>query len=271
MNIENILEEIDRLKDLTKKLGISKEEEKFFQDDFNLRYTYESNAIEGNTLTLMETKVVLEGITIGGKTLREHFEVINHHSAIHYMEDLVREKEPLNEYDIKSIHHLVLKGIDDDNAGKYRHCNVIIAGSKHIPPEHFEVHSKMQDFIKWYQKQEEHPIIKASRAHAILVGIHPFIDGNGRTSRLVMNLELLKAGYPAINIKHENKNDYFNALELAQQGDFSKFDNLVAKYSLATLQEKIQKLRNKMAHRISPQVRAEQEKKAQKQGRGIKK
>ena len=101
----------------------------------------------------------------------------------------------------------------------------------------------MQDFIHWYQEQELHPVIRASRAHAILVGIHPFVDGNGRTSRLVMNLELLKAGYPAINIKNENKLEYFNALELAHtKKDFSKFDNLVTICSLSTLQEKKQRL-----------------------------
>ncbi|WP_034583902.1 Fic family protein [Helicobacter pametensis] len=243
MNLEQILNEIDDLKNLIAQFEILEEEEKSFRQDFNLRYTYESNAIEGNTLTLMETKVVLEGVTIGGKSLREHFEVINHHDAIEFIEGLVGEKQPLNEYDIKSIHSLILKGIDDNNARTYRKCNVRISGSEHIPPEHFEVPSKMQDFIQWYQTQDLHPIIKASRTHAILVGIHPFVDGNGRTSRLVMNLELLKAGYPAINIKNESKFEYYNALELAHtKEDFSKFDVLVARYSLSTLQEKKQRL-----------------------------
>lgn len=242
MNLEETLKQIDELKNSIVQLEVS-EEEKSFRQDFNLRYTYESNAIEGNTLTLMETRVVLEGLAIGGKSLREHFEVINHHNAIEFIEGLAKEKQALSEYDIKSIHSLILKGIDDNNAGTYRKCNVKIAGSEHIPPEHFEVPSKMQDFTQWYQEQELHPIIRASRAHAILVGIHPFVDGNGRTSRLVMNLELLKAGYPAINIKNENKLEYFNALELAHtKKDFSKFDNLVTIYSLSTLQEKKQRL-----------------------------
>ncbi len=242
MNLEETLKQIDELKNSIVQLEVS-EEEKSFRQDFNLRYTYESNAIEGNTLTLMETRVVLEGLAIGGKSLREHFEVINHHNAIEFIEGLAKEKQALSEYDIKSIHSLILKGIDDNNAGTYRKCNVRIAGSEHISPEHFEVPSKMQDFTQWYQEQELHPIIRASRAHAILVGIHPFVDGNGRTSRLVMNLELLKAGYPAINIKNENKLEYFNALELAHtKKDFSKFDNLVTIYSLSTLQEKKQRL-----------------------------
>lgn len=242
MNLEETLKQIDELKNSIVQLEVS-EEEKSFRQDFNLRYTYESNAIEGNTLTLMETRVVLEGLAIGGKSLREHFEVINHHNAIEFIEGLAKEKQALSEYDIKSIHSLILKGIDDNNAGTYRKCNVRIAGSEHIPPEYFEVPSKMQDFIHWYQEQELHPVIRASRAHAILVGIHPFVDGNGRTSRLVMNLELLKAGYPAINIKNENKLEYFNALELAHtKKDFSKFDNLVTICSLSTLQEKKQRL-----------------------------
>lgn len=242
MNLEETLKQIDELKNSIVQLEVSEEEEKSLRQDFNLRYTYESNAIEGNTLTLMETRVVLEGLAIGGKSLREHFEVINHHNAIEFIEGLAKEKQALSEYDIKSIHSLILKGIDN-NAGTYRKCNVRIAGSEHIPPEHFEVPSKMQDFIQWYQEQELHPVIRASRAHAILVGIHPFVDGNGRTSRLVMNLELLKAGYPAINIKNENKLEYFNALELAHtKKDFSRFDNLVTIYSLSTLQEKKQRL-----------------------------
>lgn len=116
---------------------------KNLHEDLVLRWTYHSNAIEGNTLTLKETKVALEGITIGGKTLREHFEAINHKDAILFMEDLAQKEERLSEYSIKQIHSLILKNIDDENKGKYRTTNVIISGAEHKPPQSFEVQSKM--------------------------------------------------------------------------------------------------------------------------------
>ena len=117
---------------------------KNLHEDLVLRWTYHSNAIEGNTLTLKETKVALEGITIGGKTLREHFEAINHKDAILFIEDLAQKEERLSEYSIKQIHSLILKNIDDENKGKYRTTNVIISGAEHKPPQSFEVQSKMQ-------------------------------------------------------------------------------------------------------------------------------
>ncbi len=125
---------------------------KNLHEDLVLRWTYHSNAIEGNTLTLKETKVALEGITIGGKTLREHFEAINHKDAILLMEDLSQKEERLSEYSIKQIHSLILKNIDDENKGKYRTTNVIISGAEHKPPQSFEVQSKMQEFIKKYNE-----------------------------------------------------------------------------------------------------------------------
>lgn len=237
------LKHIDELQKFLSDHPFSKDLEQNLKEDFNLNYTYHSNAIEGNTLTLMETKVVLEGVTIGGKTLREHFEVINHHQAISYIESLVKDKSLLNENDIKSIHSLILKNIDDENAGKYRSCNVRISGAIHIPPTFFEVPMQMQDFAQWCSDEALtlHPVIRASRTHAKLVGIHPFIDGNGRTSRLVMNLELLKSNLPAINIKSDQKMDYFQALDVAHTThNYEKFDDLVVDYVLKTLQEKKQ-------------------------------
>ncbi len=122
-------------------------------EDLVLRWTYHSNAIEGNTLTLKETKVALEGITIGGKTMREHFEAINHREAIFFVEDLVNKNEPLSEWQIKSIHQLILKNIDDRNAGVYRKTNVIISGADHVPPDALRVESEMHRFISWYQTE----------------------------------------------------------------------------------------------------------------------
>lgn len=205
---------------------------KNLHEDLVLRWTYHSNAIEGNTLTLKETKVALEGITIGGKTLREHFEAINHKDAILFMEDLAQKEERLSEYSIKQIHSLILKNIDDENKGKYRTTNVIISGAEHKPPQSFEVQSKMQEFIKKYNENitKLHPIELASFVHIEFVKIHPFIDGNGRTSRLLMNLELIKAGFPPVVIKLEDRLEYYKALDIANnENDYKPFLELMKK------------------------------------------
>jgi len=201
------------------------------REDLIIHWTYHSNAIEGNTLTLNETKVALEGITIGGKSLREHFEVINHKEAILFVESLVQTDEALSEYSIKSLHSLILKNIDDTNAGSYRNTNVLISGATHRPPSSIEVASKMEAFIKWYKTKAQtlHPIERACRVHVDFVGIHPFIDGNGRTSRLLMNFELMKAGFPPIVLKVENRLAYYQALDTAHtSGDYKPFIALVS-------------------------------------------
>lgn len=205
---------------------------KNLHEDLVLRWTYHSNAIEGNTLTLKETKVALEGITIGGKTLREHFEAINHKDAILFMEDLAQKEDKLSEYSIKQIHSLILKNIDDENKGKYRTTNVIISGAEHKPPQSFEVQSKMQEFIKKYNENitKLHPIELASFVHIEFVKIHPFIDGNGRTSRLLMNLELIKAGFPPVVIELEDRLEYYKALDIAHtENDYKPFLELMKK------------------------------------------
>lgn len=200
-------------------------------DDLVLRWTYNSNAIEGNTLTLKETKVALEGITVGGKTMREHFEAINHREAIYYVESLVTKDEPLSEWQIKSIHQLILKNIDDKNAGIYRKTNVIISGADHIPPDAIHVASEMQAFINWYKKDSVtlHPVERAARVHADFVKIHPFVDGNGRTSRLLMNLELMKDGYPPVVLPVEKRLEYYEALDKAHtENDYEPFLSLIS-------------------------------------------
>ena len=204
---------------------------KNLKEDLILRWTYHSNAIEGNTLTLLETKVVLEGITVGGKALREHFEAINHRDAIYYVEDIIKKEEPFTEWQIRNIHQLILKNIDDDNAGRYRQQNVLISGASTNPPDHTLLNDKMAQFIDWYNTESAllHPIERAAKVHADFVGIHPFIDGNGRTSRLLMNLELMKAGYPPCVITVENRLAYYEALD--QWMAFGKpelFNQLVA-------------------------------------------
>lgn len=186
-------------------------------EDLVLRWTYNSNAIEGNTLTLKETKVALEGITVGGKTLREHFEAINHRDAIEWVESLITKNEALSEQTIRNINKIILTNIDDINAGAYRNINVTISGAKHIPPEHFSLSSEMSEFIKSYQNdwQKLHPIERSANLHIGLVKIHPFIDGNGRTSRLIMNFELMRAGFPAIVIPFDKRLAYYEALDKA--------------------------------------------------------
>jgi Fic family protein len=213
-----MFDEIDNKKSiLDSKRPLPEYTVKSIREHLLLEWTYNSNAIEGNTLTLIETKVVLEGITIGGKTLREHLEVINHRDAILYVEEIIKDNEFLTEWQIKNIHRLVLKGINDPYAGNYRDQKVIISGAKHTPPEPFLIKEQMEKLINWYNTDaiKLHPIERAAMLHIIFVGIHPFIDGNGRTSRLLLNLELMKNGYPPIVIRTENRFKYYNALDKA--------------------------------------------------------
>ena len=234
INISNdFFEELDEKKAiLDSKRPLPKETLKSLEENFKLEWTYNSNAIEGNTLTLKETKVVLEGITIGGKTMREHLEVINHKEAIEFLEELINDNSELSEMDIKNIHALVLKGIDDENAGRYRTENVIISGASHIPPESVVVPELMEKLIYRYDEWKEryHPIIVAALLHAEFVKIHPFIDGNGRTARLLMNFETMKNGYPPIIIKTKQRHKYYDALDKgAMIGNYTDFVKMVAK------------------------------------------
>jgi Fic family protein len=195
-----------------------------------LEWTYNSNAIEGNTLTLRETKVVLEGITVGGKSLREHFEVTNHHEAIHYVEDVVAKHELLSEWQIRNIHRLVLKGIDDEEAGRYRQENVVITGASTTPPDFLHLPQEMASMIEWYEAADGlHAIVRAAELHTRFVKIHPFVDGNGRTGRLLLNFELMKSGYPPAIIRKEDRLDYYNVLdEACVTGDYTGITQLVA-------------------------------------------
>lgn len=200
-------------------------------EDLVVRWTYHSNAIEGNTLTLQETKVVLEGITIGGRSMREHLEAINHREAIRFLETLVAEGRPLRETDIKSLHALILRGIDDANAGIYRNVNVRITGARHLPPDFLHLPEQMAAFAHWCcgEATKLHPVERAARIHSDFVKIHPFVDGNGRTSRLLMNLELLKAGFPPVVLPVERRLEYYEALDHAHvDGDLHPFVSLIA-------------------------------------------
>lgn len=196
-----------------------------------VEWTYNSNAIEGNTLTMSETKVVLEGITIGGKSIVEHLETINHREAILFLEEMVSNQDQLTEWNLKNIHALILKSIDDENAGKYRKENVLISGAKHMPPKHFELDYLMQKMIAEYNSewQKFHPIIRATLLHGEFVKIHPFIDGNGRTARLLLNFELMKNGYTSIIIRRDQRADYYDVLDLAHTTmNYGSFIKLVS-------------------------------------------
>lgn len=195
-----------------------------------LEWTYHSNAIEGNTLTLRETKVVLEGITVGGKTLREHFEAINHRDAILYVEEIVSKAEALSEWQIRNIHGLVLKSINDREAGRYRRENVVIAGASTMPPDFLHLPAEMAALIDWYEKAGAmHPVERAAELHTRFVKIHPFVDGNGRTGRLLLNFELMKAGFPPAIIRKEDRLAYYDALDKAcVSGDYGDIARLVA-------------------------------------------
>ncbi|UCG24783.1 MAG: Fic family protein [Chloroflexota bacterium] len=202
------------------------------QEQLTIEWIYNSNAIEGSTLTLRETQLILEqGITIGGKTLREHFEVVNHQEAIHLVESLASNQEPISVFDLRQLHALVLARIDDQNAGRYRDVPVRIAGATHEPPPAWEIESRMHDWATWLQDRADttDPVTLAAIAHHKLVAIHPFIDGNGRTARLVMNLILMRAAYPPAIIAQVNRRQYYRVLSQADAGSPGPLVNFVGR------------------------------------------
>lgn len=201
-----------------------------FEHAFEISYTHNSTAIEGNTLTLMETKVVLEdGLAIGGKELREIYEQVNHQTAYRYVKKCIAEGVPLSEAVVKDIHQMLMEHILP--GGIYRNVNVYISGAQHTPPEPMEMYQQIKSFyLDLPQKAKElNPIELAAWTHAEFVRIHPFQDGNGRTSRLIMNYQLLAAGFPAIDIAKEHRLEYFQALEAyAVEGNLTPFTEMIA-------------------------------------------
>jgi len=218
------------------------------QQAMDIEYTYESNRIEGNTLTLRETDLVVnKGLTVGGKPLREHLEAINHYEAILYIRELAAQEATLDEREVRNIHALVLRAIDRDNAGRYRTLPVMIAGSRHLPPQPWAVPKLMEDYGLWLagESLNLHPIVRAAEAHERLVTIHPFIDGNGRTARLTMNLILLAHGYAIANIPGDtdSRRTYYDSLERANlEGDKTGFVTLIAGHVLHAMQTLLERL-----------------------------
>jgi Fic family protein/plasmid maintenance system antidote protein VapI len=217
--LQHILDEIDTLKT---KLSQFRQFDSFkITLALELEYTFESNRIEGNTLTLRDTDLVInEGLTISGKSMREHLEAINHVEAIAYIKQLIERNFPLNERELLAVHNLILRGIIPEDPGRYRQVQVMIKGSSHMPSQPFMVAKEMEDYFIWFEenKSKMHPVLLAAEMHERLVTIHPFLDGNGRTSRLIMNLILLQNGYVIANIKgdYETRMNYYQTLEAAQ-------------------------------------------------------
>lgn len=209
------------------------EEVRRLREEFLINFTYNSNAIEGNTLTLQETALILkEGITIDKKPLKEHLEAVGHKDAFYYIEELVKEKIDISEKTIKDIHILVLMDKPQDR-GRYRRIPVTIIGAVHEPPQPYIVPKLMEDLIYEYIEVMEglHIIEKISLFHLKFEGIHPFIDGNGRTGRLLLNLELMKEGYPPINIKFQDRKKYYGCFtDYHLKKDPGMLVNMVKRY-----------------------------------------
>jgi Fic family protein len=228
--ISSLLESLDReVKILHEKRPLNRPVLQRMEDWFRSQHVYHSNAIEGNSLTLAETELVIrEGLTVSGKPMKDHLEAVNLNFAINYVEELARKKGPVTERAIKEMHQMILRQIDDANAGQYRKVSVMIGGSDFRPPEPIKVQERMDEFMRWYATPaSEHPVVKAAKTHTWLVEIHPFVDGNGRASRLLMNLHLLMNDYPIAIIRQEERPRYYNALELSHQGDLTPFVELV--------------------------------------------
>lgn len=229
---QKILERIEtKKKQLVKLRPLPQAALKRLKSELAIEWTYNSNAIEGNTLTLQETRLVLEqGITIKGRNLREHFEAKNHEKAIYFVEELARPKYILNEKDIFSIHSLVLENIESEFAGRYRNGQVRILGANFIPPNFVKISSLMKELVIYTNENPDklNHVELTARFHHRFVWIHPFFDGNGRTARLLMNLLLLKFGYPPAIILKNNRKQYYRSLNQANKGDYKDFILLIA-------------------------------------------
>ena len=223
---ESLLESIDRKKaELDARRPLTEGEVERLTEQFVVEYTYNSNAIEGNTLTLRETDMVLRGLTIAQKSLKDHMEAVGHKEAFDFVRDLVKDQLPLSEGIIKQIHYLVLADKKDDR-GVYRRIPVRIMGAKHEPVQPYLIQPRMEQLLEDYRNSKEHMIPRLARFHIEFEAIHPFIDGNGRTGRLLVNMELMKAGYPPIDIKFADRIAYYNA-----------FDEYHAKHNLGAMEK----------------------------------
>lgn len=234
---ESLLARIDRKKEaLDKSRPLTAGELARLHEEFTVEYTYNSNAIEGNTLTLRETDLVLRGLTIDQKPLKDHLEAVAHKEAFDYVTTLVQENAPLTERIIQQIHALVLADKKEDR-GVYRRIPVRILGAHHEPVQPWRIVPEMERLLRDYAENQEHIVTKLARFHLEFEGIHPFIDGNGRTGRLLVNLEFMKAGYPPIDIKFTDRLAYYNAFDAYHvQHNLAAMESLFAGYVHARLE-----------------------------------
>lgn len=210
------------------------------REKFQIEMTYNSNGIEGNSLTLRETFLVInEGITIKGKPLKDHLEAKDHHAALEYLYDLIdaSKHHAVSETLIRNLHRIIIQETDVEWAGRYRNAEVIIGGAPHRPPNALQVPQKMADLVTWIRSNQKkmHLIELAALSHHRLVHIHPFFDGNGRTARLVMNVLLMQAGYPLVIILKNDRKKYYDVLAKADKGEYAplvKFISQSAERSL---------------------------------------
>lgn len=228
---ESILSQIDRKKkELDNRRPLTEGELERLNEEFIVEYTYNSNAIEGNTLTLRETDLVLKGLTIDKRPLKGHMEAVGHKEAFEFVIELVKDNVTISERIIKQIHYLVLADKKEDR-GVYRRIPVHIMGAYHEPVQPYLIEPKMEQLLHDFAENNEHIVTKLARFHIEFEGIHPFIDGNGRTGRLLVNLELMKAGYPPIDIKFTDRIAYYDAFdEYHVKHNLSAMENLFAGY-----------------------------------------
>ncbi len=242
--MKDLLKKIDELqKQINEQRPLSREGVQSLKGYYRIGLTWSSNAIEGNTLTESETKVVIEdGLTIGGKPLRDHLEAQGHAEAFEYMLGLADKKE-ISEEDVLMLHRLFYRKIDDQAAGVYRKSQVFISGSKYPLPGPDKVPPMMKDVVKHIagMRQNEHPVIAAAKAHLEFVFVHPFVDGNGRVARLIMNLILLQAGYNIALISPVRRAEYISSIEAAHKDD-TDFINLVCGSVIETQKDYIRML-----------------------------
>lgn len=230
-DIQKRLEENKRKLDALRPLPV--QAVKKLREQFELEMTYNSNAIEGNSLTLKETYLVIsEGLTIKGKPLKDHLEAKNHTEALGYLSELIDKdkRHAISEQFIRLLHQLVVQDTDKEWAGQYRNSAVMITGTDHRPPEAFEVPRLIQELLEWVktEKTKLHVVELAALFHHKLVHIHPFFDGNGRTARLAMNIFLLQAGYPLVIVLKNDRKKYYRVLALADKGQYEPLVRFIA-------------------------------------------
>lgn len=235
-----LLEQIDALKkQLDSCRPLTPAEVEAIREVFLVEHTYNSNAIEGNTLTLQETALVLQGITIDRKPLKDHLEAVGYKEAFQYVEELAKQDKPLTEFEIKSIHSLVLADRPEDK-GTFRRVNVRIAVAMTEPVQPYMIEPKIEELLEDYKNwaQTMHVVERVALFHLRFESIHPFIDGNGRTGRLLMNLQLVKEGLPAVNIKYSDRRSYYDAFdEYARNNSADAMTKLIGEALVARLRE----------------------------------